>query len=109
MTRTDLLWILILTTAFEAFTCLLRFGLGLKATHHLAPLHKRTLNLRIHHSYVGAALTLFALTFPSADPLAPWTLRLGIALLASDLIHHFLILWPITGRHEFHRTHRPRE
>jgi hypothetical protein len=29
-------------------------------------------------------------------------LVLGIALLASDLIHHFAILWPLTGTPEFH-------
>ena len=33
--------------------------------------------------------------------LVPWLLVLGISLLASDVVHHFLILWPILGDPEF--------
>ena len=32
---------------------------------------------------------------------AAWMVIVGLALIKSDLIHHFLVLWPITGRHEF--------
>ena len=33
--------------------------------------------------------------------LGRWVLVIGIALVASDLVHHFLVLWPIVCSPEF--------
>ena len=32
---------------------------------------------------------------------AVWSVILGLALIKSDLMHHFLVLWPFTGSHDF--------
>lgn len=34
--------------------------------------------------------------------MARYILVIALALFASDMIHHFLILWPITGSPHFH-------
>ncbi|HBE71421.1 MAG TPA: hypothetical protein DDW52_25020 [Planctomycetaceae bacterium] len=41
---------------------------------------------------------------------ARWTdvaLVVGLALLASDVIHHFLVLWPVTGSPQFDFVYPP--
>ena len=37
--------------------------------------------------------------------LRSWMLRVGAALLLSDVTHHFLVIWPITGHHDFDVTY----
>jgi hypothetical protein len=87
--------------AMEAFTCALRFGTGMTAgesTHWMAGV---TFGWRIHHGYVGAAVILAALLFRT-----PWVrnalLITGVGLFVSDALHHFAVLWPITGSPEFY-------
>ncbi|MCI0342106.1 MAG: hypothetical protein L0216_13345 [Planctomycetales bacterium] len=83
---------LALAAVFEAATLVARFGLGWKSRAVVQPL---TFGLRIHHGYLGAALFL-------ALPLLPkrwrsWAAAIAVGLVLSDLAHHFLVLWPITG------------
>ena len=100
MRRRDLLWILALTALFEAVTCLFRFGLGLQSTKDTGFLKTLTFGLRIHHGYIGVLMLGVAGLMP-ANNLRAWVVRIGAALVLSDLAHHFLVLWPITGDPHF--------
>ena len=58
------LWrpILFWTIVVEVFTCVMRFGARLESTKDTAStIGRLTFGLRIHHSYVGAAIALIAL------------------------------------------------
>ena len=93
-----------LAVAIEALTCALRFGLGWESTRDTAAMGRLTLGLRVHHAYLGAALMLLgACLRPSRVRDA--FLIFGAALVASDLAHHFLVLWPITGSPQFDLTY----
>lgn len=101
-----LLWTLALTALFEAVTVLFRFGFKLESTRDTARLVARwTRGIRIHHGYWGVPLALIGLAILAlAGPgttAAVWLVVLGLALIKSDLIHHFLVLWPVTGSHGF--------
>lgn len=101
MKRGDWIWIVLLTLGFEAVTCLARFGLELQSTRDTAVLAQATFGVRIHHGYVGA-LMLLGLHSPRVpERWRPWLFRIGAALVCSDLVHHFAVLWPITGSPEF--------
>ncbi len=95
-------WIIILTLALEAFTCLLRFGLKLESTRDTEFLSTLTFGMRIHHSYLGILLVLLVMNLDPGSFSRRWGWRIAWALVASDLIHHFLVLWPITGDPQFH-------
>ena len=97
-------WTLVLTIVFEIITCVLRFGMGLESTRDTAStIGRLTLGLRIHHSYVGVAMLPIALFIRDRWPrIAEATIVIGLALVLSDLIHHFLVLYPITGSPHFH-------
>lgn len=104
-TRRIALYALILTAIFEAITCVLRFGLDLQSTRETSAVARFTFGLRIHHSYPGALLMVVC-AFLKPSRLRDVLLIVGIALLASDLIHHFLVLWPITGSPQFDLTYK---
>lgn len=93
----------ILTFIIEAITVLFRFGLKLESTRDTGFLKYVTFGFRIHHGYIGVLIILlFLLNKKLFGRYAIWVLALGIGLFASDFIHHFLVLWPITGSPEFH-------
>jgi hypothetical protein len=60
-----------------------------------------TLGLRIHHGYVGLLLVIAAPLFHHRG-VSNAMLMTGIGLLGSDLLHHFAVLWPLTGSPEFY-------
>jgi hypothetical protein len=96
---------LVLGAAFEAVTCLFRFGLHLQATRDTCALAPWTFGLRIHHAYPGLLLLLLAPLIRQGT----WRrllLLFGVGLVVSDLVHHFAVLWPLTGDPQFH-THYP--
>jgi len=101
--RQLIVWSVVFTIVFEVFTCVMRFGLRLESTRHTAStIGRLTWGLRIHHSYPG--LLLIAVASWVWDPyprLAFWLLTIGGGLLLSDLVHHFLVLWPVTGSPQF--------
>ncbi len=104
--HTILPWAIALTLVFEAITILFRFGFRVQATRDTARYVARwTRGLRIHHGYWGVPLLVLggAALGTSIGPAqaAAWMVIVGLALIKSDLMHHFLVLWPITGRHEF--------
>jgi hypothetical protein len=101
----DLCWIACLTILFEGITCLFRFGLGMESTRDTGELRRLTFGLRIHHGYLGVLLAGAAFLFPRGSWPRVWCLRVGVALVMSDLCHHFLVLWPITGDPHFDLTY----
>jgi len=54
---------------------------------------------RIHHGYGGVVLIILAV-LSSGGGLRKALLLVGISLLVSDAIHHFLVLWLVTGSPE---------
>jgi hypothetical protein len=94
---------LVLGIGLELITVWARWGLGLQATRDTTSLAALTLGLRIHHGYFGLLLMIVGLPVLRLNPGFGRALgMLGGGILASDLIHHFLVLWPLTGHHEFH-------
>ena len=91
---------IVLTVGIEAVTIALRFGLDMQATRDTGLIGRFTFGLRIHHGYLGVILLLIVL-FVHDRILQRMFLILGSSLVASDLIHHFLVLWPLTGSPEF--------
>ena len=101
--RTLALYAIALTAVFELLTCVMRFGLQMESTRDTAStVGKLTCGIRIHHSYIGAFTILVACWLWDKKPnRAWWLLMIGLGLFFSDLIHHFLVLWPITGSPQF--------
>lgn len=91
-----------LTFAVELVTVFLRFGLGLRSGTHGSRIGRLTRGLRIHHGYVGVALLAVSTLLGPASAAGTALFFAGIALALSDIIHHFLVLWPLTGTPEFH-------
>jgi len=95
--------IVIATALIEIPTLMARFGLGLESTRDTAAtLGKLTFGLRIHHGYIGLALLIACRLANGLSEV--WRHRLivlGAGLLFSDLIHHFVFLWAITGSPQF--------
>jgi len=102
--RGFLLWCAGLTLLIEAVTLVLRFGVGLESSRETASVIGPLMGgIRIHHGYIGVLLMGVAAGIRVKSPrIAAWVLLFGAALTASDLIHHFLVLWPLTGSPEFH-------
>lgn len=93
---------LLFTLLFEGLTLISRFMLKMESTRDTGFLQDFTFGLRIHHSYFGLCLLLLILLKRNLfGKYARWVIAMSIALILSDLIHHFLILWPITGSHDF--------
>jgi len=100
MTRRDWIALAALTAIFEALAILFRFGFGMESTHETSALAAFTFGLRIHHGYLGVPMIIIGVVLSSRS-FARWLKILGGALVLSDLIHHFLVLWPITGSPHF--------
>jgi hypothetical protein len=92
---------LLVATAIEIVTCLLRFWFHLEASRDTSFLGGLTFGLRIHHGYVGLAVMLLGL-LPARGTLLRHLSIAGAALVVSDLVHHFLVLWLVTGDPQFH-------
>ena len=95
------LWIGLITIIIETITCITRFGFNMQATRDLDFLSKITFGLRIHHGYIGVVLILVIMLVKLNPMIAKWFFRIGASLILSDLIHHFIILWIVTGSHQF--------
>jgi hypothetical protein len=84
----------------EGLTILLRFGLGLQASHCTSWVAPYTFGYRIHHGYVGLALLALAVAIRSPGVRRALIVA-GVALAVSDAIHHCLVMRSITGSPEF--------
>jgi hypothetical protein len=92
---------LVLALGIESVTVWLRFGLGLESTRDSAILSGLTFGVRIHHGYLGLLLIVTALSMVRNPGIRNAVLMIGIGLVASDVAHHLLVLWPITGSPQF--------
>ena len=93
---------LALALGIELLTIWCRFGLGLDATYATESLSTVTFGIRIHHGYVGLLLMLIAGLWTGPDSRLRDSLWItAIGLTASDLVHHFLVLWPAVGSPRF--------
>ncbi len=91
---------LIAAVVIEAVTIAMRFGLRLESTRDTSSsIGMLTLGLRVHHGYIGLLLLPLGWCFPLGIRHALWII--GVGLIVSDLMHHFLVLWPITGSPQF--------
>ena len=58
--------------------------------------------MELFTAYLGILLGCVAWAFPTDWlPIRNICWMIALAFVASDLMHHFLILWPITGSPEF--------
>jgi hypothetical protein len=93
--------IFLLAAAIEAVTAALRFGFGLEAARDTAAsVGRLTFGYRIHHGLIGLLILLVSAFV--RDPV--WKRHLAVlggALALSDVIHHFVILWAVTGSPQF--------
>jgi hypothetical protein len=90
----------------ELFTCFTRFVLGLRAVDHAHLLARYSFGIRLHHGYTGLLLALAAGAWMLArgGRAGPWLrglLTFGLAMALSDVVHHFVVLWAVTGSPEF--------
>jgi hypothetical protein len=107
--RSILLWTIVL----EGLTCVLRFGFGMQSTRDTAAsVGRLTGGIRIHHGYAGILLVIGGQYCSGINnnnsttaPCHRWMAISGWSLIASDLTHHFLVLWPITGSPQFDLTY----
>jgi len=91
------------TVVFELVTLVLRFGFSLESTRDTAStVGLLTAGLRVHHSYLGMLLLPVAAWLPRR---AAWLERrlaaIAAGLVLSDLVHHFVVLWLVTGSAQF--------
>jgi hypothetical protein len=91
----------LVTCAIELVTVALRFGCGLRSDTHTRWLAKITAGRRIHHAYLGVAVMATSLIVESSSALCHALVVVGASLALSDLVHHYLVLWPLTGDPEF--------
>ncbi|MEM6473745.1 MAG: hypothetical protein AAF802_29570 [Planctomycetota bacterium] len=98
-----LTWCFLGTVAIELICVVLRFGFGKDSTSATAStIGILTFGYRIHHGYIGALMIPFGLYFyDGVKSWGWWVLVVSVSLFASDFIHHFLVLWPITGSPDF--------
>ena len=97
---------LLFVIGFELITCFFRFGLGKTSTGSTGFIGKLTGGVRIHHGYVGLLLILTRNLFPifTLPFIGNWqhlAAIIGWGCVLSDLIHHFWVLYPIAGKHDF--------
>ncbi len=91
------------TVLFELLTLVLRFGFSLESTRDTAStIGMLTAGIRVHHGYLGVLLLPLAAWLPRrALRLERGLAGLGGGLLGSDLVHHFGVLWVLTGSPQF--------
>ncbi len=97
-----LLWLFILTVAIEAVSILLRFGFNLQAEEITSFVSYFTYGLRLHHGYFGAIILIVPYFLLKTTYIRNLLIIAGGALLLSDLVYHFLVVWPVTGSPEFY-------
>ncbi len=91
---------LALAVILETLTCVSRFAFGLQSTRDTRWLSTFTFGFRLHHGYVGILLAILALVAGCRN-LRSALVVLAVGLVASDLVHHFGVLWMVTGSPEF--------
>ncbi|MFH1422811.1 MAG: hypothetical protein ABIH42_08895 [Planctomycetota bacterium] len=103
-TRRTFIYGLILSAVIEGITIFVRFGLGVEATRDTRWLSPYTFGIRDHHLYYGILLLLISV-FVSDKFWKNSFFIIGISCFVSDLVHHFVVLWLITGSPQFDLTY----
>lgn len=101
--RQTLAWSLMGTLAIELVCIVMRFGFGQESTKATAStIGMLTFGIRVHHGYIGALMIPVGYALHETRARVGWWLfTVGVSLFLSDMIHHFLVLWPITGSPQF--------
>jgi hypothetical protein len=99
--RAEIICTALLTLLIEGVTLIFRFVFGVQAAQATSFVSSLSFGLRVHHCYVGAVVCALAFLFAQGSWLRVWALRLGLALVFSDLLHHFVVMMLIIGHHEF--------
>ena len=105
LSRLDLIWGSVAGLLIEALTCVLRFAIKLQSTRDTTFIGRFTFGLRVHHGYVGLIAMALATCPLLRRQVRRWAVRVGLALLLSDLLHHFVVLWIATGSPQFDLTY----
>lgn len=98
---TGVVYTVLLTALIETIVCILRFVLQLRSARDTAWMAGLTLGFRIHHGYIGLLIIIACLVAPVSAWLRNALGIVGVATLLSDVIHHFVVLWTVTGSPEF--------
>ena len=81
-----------LAILIEGLCCLCRFKFGLRSRE----VQHRWIGIRLHHGYAAALCVPPFFVLPGSWQ--PWVIALAVALVASDLIHHLVVLRLATGK-----------
>lgn len=100
-----LLKVVIYTAIFiELFTVLTRFAFKVSSKEVYVKI-MRKFGLKkfyhIHHMFLGIAAALFFYLFQHET-----LFSIGLGIMASDIIHHFFVLWILLGNPEFHIVYK---
>ena len=103
MSKAILIHALWVTAGIEALCLVLRYGMSLKSSETTAgTIGWITGGIRVHHGYVGLIMLIVIAVLPHwRGGLRDWLIILAIALFASDIIHHFGVLWIVEGDPHF--------
>lgn len=94
---------LVLTVLFEAVTLVFRFGLGLRSAEATrSTVGRITRGYRLHHGYLVLPLGLLGgALWAFSGWLGGVAVAVGLSMLLSDLLHHFVFLKALTGSPEW--------
>ena len=94
-------WFIIITAVvIEVITIIGRFGFNISTKSLWVKVMKhynRRHWVHVHHVFIGLLVVAIALIVKNN-----LVLNLGLGVIMSDAIHHFIILWPLIGSPEFH-------
>jgi len=93
-------FILLLAISIEVLTVFVRFAFKIKTKDVLIRIMKHfgwKKVIHFHHGFVGIIIFIVAYVYGFN-----FWMDVGLGVLISDVIHHFLVLWPIMGSPEFH-------
>ncbi len=97
--------VIVLVIILELLTCMGRFVIGFSVKEHESAVTALTFGVRIHHGYTGLAFVIVAAAVGRFTKCPRKHLRkvsiFGVALVVSDFIHHFIVLYLVTGSTEF--------
>ena len=97
-------YLIVFIIAIEIFTIIVRYGFKISAKVSYEKILKRfgfKKMIHVHHMYFGAIIAWYSYinNFPG------W-FNFGLALIITDIIHHFIVLKSVEGDSEFRFIHR---
>ena len=99
--RTILIWTIALTLLFELITIIGR-AVGGQSMGEWHTQHNTPTILRIHHMFWGALVFVIAYALRNKHRLMIYVIAIGLALIFSDLIHHFVYSPLVYGNLSWH-------